>query len=76
MANSSATYRSGQGITSSQHVVSHPEQVESTKYVKYKGEGTQFSTSTAGGSGVRKYNNFYQRRYEENSWSLNITYYL
>lgn len=47
--------------------MSQPEQVESTKYVKYKGDGTQFSTSTAGGSGVRKYNNFYQRRYEENS---------
>ncbi len=67
LANSAATYRSGQVITSSQFV--RAPNIESARYLNERGgEGTQYSTSTAGmsGGGVKKYN-YYQKRYEGNS---------
>ncbi len=66
LANSAATYRSGQVITSSQFV--RAPNVESARYLNDRGEGTQYSTSTAGVSngGVKKYN-YYQKRYEGSS---------
>lgn len=61
LANSAATYRSGQVITSSQFV--RPTNVQSTRYLGER-EGTQQSVTTAGGgtSAVKKYN-YYEKRY-------------
>ncbi len=65
LANSAATYRSGQVITSSQFVrAPTTTNIESARYLGDR-EGTQYSTSTAGVSGVKKYN-YYQKRYEGN----------
>jgi hypothetical protein len=68
LANSQATYRSGQVITSSQFVRGPTTgSIESERYLgEREREGTQFSSSTAGASGVKKYN-YYQKRYEGNS---------
>jgi hypothetical protein len=63
LANSAATYRSGQVITS-QFVRPPITNIESARYLGER-EGTQYSTSTAGASGVKKYN-YYQKRYEGN----------
>lgn len=67
LANSAATYRSGQVITSSQfvRVPNSTNTIESARYLTDR-EPTQYSTSTAGVSGVKKYN-FYQKRYEGGS---------
>lgn len=68
LTGSSATYRSGQVITSSQYIKGgisgNSNAIESARYLDAN-EGTQISTSTAGISGVKKYN-YYQKRYEGN----------
>lgn len=62
LSGSSATYRSGQVITSTQYIKNPNTIVESAKYLNEQ-DGTQLSSSTVGVSGVKKYN-YYQKRYE------------
>ena len=69
LSGSVATYRSGQVVTSTQHIRTPKNTVVATESARYlnEAEGTsqsQYSNSTAGGlSGVRGSYKFYQKRY-------------